>query len=50
MIMPNMMLNKLKRILKHLWLDEGDANRAVPADMVERLTRRRRQNHHHRQS
>lgn len=40
MIMPNMMLNKLKRILKHRWLDEGDANRAVPADMVERLMRR----------
>ncbi len=40
MIMPNMMLNKLKRILKHRWLDEGDANRAVPADMVGRLMRR----------
>ena len=34
------MWNKLKRICKHRWLDEGDANRAVPADMVERLMRR----------
>ena len=34
------MLNKLKRILKHRWLDESDANRAVPVDMVERLMRR----------
>ena len=34
------MLNKLKRILKHRWLDQGDANRAVPVDMVERLMRR----------
>ncbi len=34
------MLNKLKRILKHRWLDEGDANRAVPPAMVERLMRR----------
>jgi uncharacterized membrane protein len=34
------MLNKLKRIFKHRWLDEGDANRAVPVDMVERLMRR----------
>ena len=34
------MLNKFKRILKHRWLDEGDANRAVPVDMVERLMRR----------
>lgn len=34
------MLNKLKRILKHRWLDESDANRAVSADMVERLMRR----------
>ena len=34
------MFNKLKRILKHRWLDEGDASRAVPVDMVERLMRR----------
>ena len=34
------MLNKLKRILKHRWLDEGDANRAVPVEMGERLMRR----------
>lgn len=34
------MLNKFKRIFKHRWLDEGDSNRAVPVDMVERLMRR----------
>ena len=34
------MWNKLKRICRHRWLDEGDANRAVPVDMVERLMRR----------
>jgi uncharacterized membrane protein len=34
------MLKKLKRLLHHRWLDEGDARRAVPKDMVERLMRR----------
>lgn len=34
------MLNRFQRILKHRWLDEGDARRAIPADMVERLMRR----------
>ncbi len=34
------MLNKLRRILKHRWLDDGESNRAIPADMVERLMRR----------
>lgn len=34
------MWQKFKRILKHRWLDEGDSNRAVPRDMVERLMRR----------
>ena len=34
------MLNKLKTILKHLWLDASDARRAIPPDMLERLTRR----------
>lgn len=34
------MLNKARLILKHLWLDAGDARRAVPADMLERLARR----------
>ena len=34
------MLSKLKRILKHRWLDQGDADRAVPGEMVERLMRR----------
>lgn len=34
------MWNKLKRICRHRWLDESDANRAVPVDMVERLMRR----------
>lgn len=34
------MLNKLKTILKHLWLDASDARRAIPPDMLERLARR----------
>jgi hypothetical protein len=34
------MLYKLKRIFKHLWLDADDTRRAVPADMLKRLTRR----------
>ncbi len=34
------MWQKLQRIIKHRWLDEGDSNRAVPPDMVERLMRR----------
>ncbi len=34
------MFKKLKRLLHHRWLDEGDTRRAVPASMVERLMRR----------
>jgi uncharacterized membrane protein len=34
------MLKKLKRLLLHRWLDEGDTRRAIPAEMVERLMRR----------
>jgi uncharacterized membrane protein len=34
------MLNKLTTILKHLWLDASDARRAIPPDMLQRLTRR----------
>ncbi|TFZ07002.1 TPM domain-containing protein [Ramlibacter henchirensis] len=34
------MLRKLKRILKHRWVDEADTRRAVPSELVERLARR----------
>lgn len=34
------MWNKFKRILKHRWLDESDARRAVPPDLLQRLARR----------
>ena len=34
------MLNKTKILLKHLWLDASDAQRAISPDMLERLTRR----------
>ena len=34
------MVNKLKLLLKHLWLDASDTARAVPPDMLERLARR----------
>jgi uncharacterized membrane protein len=31
------MLNKLERLLRHLWLDVSDTRRAIPPDMLERL-------------
>jgi uncharacterized membrane protein len=31
------MLDTLRRLFKHRWLDESDARRAIPADMAERL-------------
>lgn len=34
------MLHRLQRIFKHRWLDESDTQRAIPADLLERLTRR----------
>ena len=34
------MINKLKRLIKHLWLDTSDTRRAVPTDMLQRLTQR----------
>lgn len=34
------MLDRLKRILRHRWLDESDVRRAIPPDLLERLTRR----------
>jgi uncharacterized membrane protein len=34
------MWQKLKRILKHRWMDESDTHRAVPPDLLDRLTRR----------
>lgn len=33
-------MNKLILLLKHLWLDVSDTERAVPPDMVQRLARR----------
>ncbi len=34
------MLKKLQRILRHRWIDEADTRKAVPPELVERLTRR----------
>lgn len=34
------MLQKFKRLLTHLWLDESDTLRAIPSDMLARLTAR----------
>ena len=34
------MLSRLKRILKHRWLDESDAHRAIPPAMAQRLMQR----------
>lgn len=31
------MMNKLKILIRHLWLDTADTRRAIPADMVQRL-------------
>ena len=33
-------MNKLKVLTKHLWRDESDTRRAVPADMLKRLAER----------
>ncbi|MES2192447.1 MAG: TPM domain-containing protein [Pseudomonadota bacterium] len=33
-------MNKVQRMLKHLWLDASDARRAIPPDMRQRLARR----------
>ena len=34
------MIHKVKTILKHLWLDASDAQKALPADMLQRLALR----------
>ena len=34
------MINKLKTIGRHLWLDADDTRRAIPPDMLKRLTQR----------
>lgn len=34
------MINKLKNILRHVWLDASDTDRAIPPDMLHRLTQR----------
>ena len=33
-------MNKLSVLLKHLWLDESDTRRAIPADLLKRLAER----------
>lgn len=33
-------MNKLSVLLRHLWLDESDTQRAIPADMLKRLADR----------
>jgi uncharacterized membrane protein len=34
------MMNKLKLMLRHLWLDASDTQRAIPPDMLQRLAKR----------
>jgi len=34
------MTNKLKLLARHLWLDASDTRRAIPPDMLQRLTQR----------
>lgn len=34
------MISKLKLLIRHLWLDASDSERAIPAAMLERLTQR----------
>jgi uncharacterized membrane protein len=34
------MIKRLKTLLRHIWLDASDAQRAIPPDMLERLARR----------
>lgn len=36
----NRMLEKLKLLARHLWLDAADTRRAIPPDLLERLMRR----------
>lgn len=36
----NLMIEKLKRLARHLWLDTTDTRRAIPPDLLERLTQR----------
>ena len=35
-----MLMQRLKRIFRHRWLDESDTRRAIPPDLSERLGRR----------
>ncbi len=35
-----MTVYKIKRLFKHLWFDASDARRAIPPDMLQRLTKR----------
>ena len=36
----DMMFNKIRTLIKHLWLDATDAERAISPDMLARLTQR----------
>lgn len=36
----NRMIEKLKLVAKHLWLDASDTRRAIPPELLERLTQR----------
>jgi uncharacterized membrane protein YgcG len=38
--MTNSIFSRIGRLLHHRWLDQGDAERALPPDMLERLMRR----------
>jgi uncharacterized membrane protein len=38
--MSSSMINKLKTIIRHLWLDADDTRSAIPPDMLKRLTQR----------
>ncbi|HMA06531.1 MAG TPA: TPM domain-containing protein, partial [Ramlibacter sp.] len=40
MAKPQHFGQRLARILRHHWLDERDAHKAVPPELVERLARR----------
>jgi uncharacterized membrane protein len=36
----NLMIEKLKLVAKHLWLDASDTRRTIPPDLLERLAQR----------
>ncbi len=40
MAQPQKRTNTVRRMLRHLWLDESDTRKAIPADLVQRLAQR----------